>query len=123
MIRPVFRRRDLFLILPFLLAALFMLLFRPGNGGTAIIEENGREIQRIELSQIRETSVLELGGEYHVSLLLEPGAVSFYSSDCPDQVCIRTGKLSAPGQTAVCLPARISVRITGGNGEYDGYTG
>ena len=35
-------------------------------------------------------------------------------SDCPTQDCVRTGTISRGGQSIVCLPARIIVRLEGG---------
>jgi len=33
------------------------------------------------------------------------------SADCSDQVCVRTGALTRIGQTAVCLPHRVIVKL------------
>ena len=38
-------------------------------------------------------------------------------SDCPTQDCVRTGTISRGGQSIVCLPARIIVRLEGGPGD------
>lgn len=63
------------------------------------------------------------GGAYNIVLLAEPGGISFEYSSCPDQTCVRTGKLTRAGQAAVCLPARISVRLEGGEQAADAMTG
>lgn len=118
------RRYDLILIgALLLLAAAFLLPSEKSGSLTAVVEQNGAVIRRIDLSRVARPERLELPGDYHVVLLVEPDAVSFESSDCPDQICVRTGRLTKPGQTAVCLPAKISVRIIGAEKEYDGYTG
>lgn len=39
----------------------------------------------------------------------------FVTSDCPDKVCVNTGWLTSPGQSAVCLPNRLSITIEGEN--------
>ena len=121
----LFQPRDLFLILPLLVLAVgLLLLFSNQNGSaTAIVEQDGTELYRFDLSRQTEAETIGLGGNYHITLLLEPGAISFSHSDCPDQVCVRTGKLTKPGQAAVCLPAKVSVRIAGNEKEYDAYTG
>ncbi|MCL2873800.1 MAG: NusG domain II-containing protein [Defluviitaleaceae bacterium] len=41
------------------------------------------------------------------------GNIYFYYSDCPDKVCMRTGKLNRAGQSAACLPNGIIIRIRG----------
>lgn len=123
--RPIFRKSDLFLSFCLLFAAILVLLFVNLRQDTcvAVIEQNGEPVREIDLSRQTETETLDLGGAYHVRLLIEPGAVSFLSSDCRDHTCIRTGRLTRPGQSAVCLPARISVRLTGKKDAADAVTG
>jgi hypothetical protein len=124
----MFHKKDLLIILPFLAAAAALLLWfrlQPTSGGIAVVEKDGVEICRIDLSKQTTTQILNIGGDMHIQLKVEPGTISFYHSDCPDQICVRTGKLTKPGQTAVCLPGKVSVRIVkrSGNEKYDGYTG
>ena len=40
-------------------------------------------------------------------------------ADCPDKVCVKTGKIKNPGQTIVCLPHRTVIEITGDNADID----
>ena len=42
------------------------------------------------------------------------GTVSVSDSDCPDKVCVRTGKISRAGQAIICIPAEVVIEITGG---------
>lgn len=98
--------------------------FRPAGSLTAVVEENGKVVQRIDLDRQTGAEEIDLGGQYHVKLLAEPGTISFLSSDCPDKICIRTGKLTRPGQSAVCLPARVSVRLESQKkADFDAVTG
>ena len=34
-------------------------------------------------------------------------------ADCPDKICVNTGKISKIGETIVCLPHRVVVEIQG----------
>ena len=123
---PLFRKRD---ILVFLVAAVLaiagFLQWIPKSGApVAVIEQNGKEIRRVELSSITQPETIVLEGEISVTVLLEPGQVSIIHSDCPDQICVNTGALTQPGQCAVCLPARVAVRIVGKiESGVDGMTG
>ena len=121
----LFRRADILLVFAcLLLAAVFFLQsFLSPSDGMAVIEQNVIEVGRYALSQIQKEEILQLPGEIDVQILLEPGAASFLSSDCPDQICVRTGKLTKPGEAAVCLPARVSLRIVSSQGETNGYDG
>lgn len=50
-----------------------------------------------------------------ISLIVrvEGGAVYVESSDCPDHVCEQTGRISRTGQSIVCIPARLVIKIGG----------
>ena len=41
----------------------------------------------------------------------------FESSDCPDQICVRSGKLSRAGESAGCLPAVVVIKVESGLGD------
>ena len=59
-----------------------------------------------------------------LTVSIKDGEVTVKSSDCPDRVCVASGKISKVGQTVVCAPAQISLRIVGsGGGELDAVTG
>ena len=123
---PLFRKRDLLIfLLAAVLAGVGFLQWLPKSGApVVVIEQNGQEVRRVELSSIIQPETLVLEGEISVTVLLEPGQVSIVHSDCPDQICVNTGVLTRPGQSAVCLPARVAVRIVGEiQSGVDGMTG
>jgi len=49
----------------------------------------------------------------NVFFYISHDGAAFYSSDCPDQICVHMGLLTMPGQTAVCMPNRASLHIMG----------
>ena len=123
---PLFRKRDLLVfLLAVILAGAGFLQWLPKSGApVAVIEQDGQEVRRVELDSIVQPETLVLEGEISVTVLLEPGQVSIVHSDCPDQICVNTGVLTRPGQSAVCLPARVAVRIVGETQSgVDGMTG
>ncbi len=120
------RPADLVLLLVAAAAAAVLLFWQSAQAQgncVAVIEENGVELERVDLSSLTEATEIDLGGDYSVVLLAEPGKISFLHSSCPDQTCVRTGELTKPGQAAVCLPARISVRLEGTASGADAMTG
>ena len=123
---PLFRKRDLLIfLLAAVLAGVGFWQWIPKSGApVAVIEQDGKEVRRVELNSITQPETLVLDGEISVTVLLEPGQVSIIHSDCPDQICVNTGVLTRPGQSAVCLPARVAVRIVGkSESSVDGMTG
>ena len=117
----LFQKRDLFLIVEVLLAALFCYLWE--SASCIVVEQDGQIISTISLSQVQEPYELEIGGPYPAVLLIEPDGVSFLSASCPDKRCVHSGKLTQAGQIAVCLPARLTVRLQGSDPSIDAYTG
>lgn len=123
---PLFQKRDLLIfLLAAVLAGVGFWQWIPKSGApVAVIEQDGKEVRRVELDSITQPETLVLDGEISVTVLLEPGQVSIIRSDCPDQICVNTGVLTRPGESAVCLPARVAVRIVGkSESGVDGMTG
>ena len=44
---------------------------------------------------------------------IENGGVTMTDADCPDKLCVKTGRISKTGETIVCLPHRVVVEIIG----------
>lgn len=88
-------------------------------GNTAVIEQNGAELYRVALSSLNEPEQLEING---VVIEISRAGARFVTSPCPDQLCVHAGLLTRAGESAVCLPQRVSLRLTGDAGT-DGITG
>lgn len=58
-------------------------------------------------------------GGYNV-LEVDGTRVRIREANCPDLLCVSTGWIDRPGQTIVCLPHRLVVRIEGAEGGLDG---
>ena len=122
--RKLFRKRELLLIIPLLIlgAGIFLLsgLVSPASK-YAVIEYNGSEIQRVLLADIEEPQHFTVGKEHSIQVEIGRDYAAVISSTCPDNTCVRTGRITKSGQSAICLPGRISVRLVGGEG-FDGET-
>lgn len=104
-----------------LLAGLIFLPFAlaPSHGLTCEITQDGEVIRRVRLGA-GYTDTVTIEGETVTNVIrIDGDTVWFASSDCPDQVCVRTGKLTRAGQAAVCLPNRVVVRLIGAQDEVD----
>lgn len=94
------------------------------KGNTVIVKQGSNVINTVSLDTLSEPYVIELDGEYPCTVTIDRDGAYFSEASCPDKVCQKTGKISNTGQTAVCLPAKVSVTVTGSDAEqYDAVTG
>lgn len=108
--RRFFNKRDIVIIALIAAVCVVALLLPRNDGGYAEITENGEVIALLDLGDDCEYPV---GGKYKIVITVKDASAYFSSSDCPDRVCVRTGKLEKAGDIAVCAPAGVAVRITG----------
>ena len=47
------------------------------------------------------------------------GSIAFVESDCPDKVCIKSGRLRLAGQMSACLPNQVYIKIVGASSDKD----
>ncbi|MDR3280063.1 MAG: NusG domain II-containing protein [Synergistaceae bacterium] len=111
--RRFFGYRDVIFIF-FAAAAFSVIYFYTARGaeglvaGCAEISVDGRVVARMALDRDASYSP---GGLPSVRVAVRGGAVGFVGSDCPDKICVHTGFLARPGQSAACLPNRVVVRV------------
>jgi len=102
----------------------FMALPSPfeGQGLKAVIEVDGQYYDEIHLApdmDSKEITIQDESGRYNV-IEISQGRVRMKSANCPDQVCVNTSWIGQHGQTVVCLPNRVTVKLLGrGKGEVD----
>ena len=102
-LRPTWADALVILSVAALAMALAVFQWRGGDSGgalTAVVSVDGTEADRFAPEE-----------------LLEQPRLRVALSDCPTQDCVRTGTISRGGQSIVCLPARIIVRLEGGPGD------
>ena len=87
-----------------------------GEGTVAVVTVDGEELERIDLSKVREAYDLEVTTPYgNNTVHVEPGAISVTAADCPDHVCMYQGKLTGSGIPIICMPHRLVIAIEGGD--------
>ena len=101
------------------------ILFGRWRGGasdnlTAVVYADGAEIDRVDLSRadVAQERVYA-GNGYTLRVALAPDGVQVLNADCPTQDCVHTGVIRQSGQSIVCLPARIVIRLEGGAPDAD----
>lgn len=111
----LFRKTDIVIIAVIVtVAAIFWVIYNgifSGKAAKAEIYYYSTLVETVELTggQERKFSIPQ---NANVVLYIDnEGNIQFIKSNCPDKICIRTGKLRIAGQSAACLPNGIVVKI------------
>ncbi len=96
------------LLLISLLILGFVLLLRT-DGETVTVEVDGVTVGEYSLSV---DAVYELNNGTN-TLVIEDGKAYMKNTACPDHTCEKTGKIYRTGETIVCLPNKIIVKVNG----------
>lgn len=102
---------------------------------TAVVSVDGVEVDRFAPSDLLKSPRTYTNNDYTLTVVMSidyegPPLDSMPSSgetgirvglsDCPTQDCVHTGLIHRSGQSIVCLPARIIIRLEGGTADPDG---
>ena len=112
-------RNDIILVLALIAAAAAawgVIEIAGKEGAYAIVEIDGAETARYPLDTDTETVIGNRGGSYNL-LVIKDGKVSVTGASCPDGICVNHRAISRTGETIVCLPNRVVVRIVGADAE------
>lgn len=109
------KKRDFIIIAVILLAAcIFYFVYNmQSDKGTAKAEiyYESELVMTVMLNE-NEDRVFKLPQNENVVFhLYEDGSIRFEESDCPDEVCIKSGKLRHIGSSAACLPNKVILKI------------
>ena len=92
--------------------ALFLFATRR-DGGTVRVQVDGCTELELPLGEDARILLGE-GGEFTNLLVIENGAARIVEANCPDQICVNHGAIRYEGESIVCLPHRLVVRVEGG---------
>lgn len=119
------KRGDLlFLAVLVLLAGTLILLSRllfqgnPQDSRQAEITVNGHSVMTITLPASTDSPGTHRADAHRadvpgtgITVGWDDGGIWVEESPCPDQVCVRTGKISRPSQVVACLPEKLLIQI------------
>lgn len=78
-----------------------------GDRYAVVISPDGRKEVPLDIA-----GVFTVNGEGHtLTVAVESGSVYVLDSDCPDRICVSSGRISEPGEMIVCLPAKIMITV------------
>lgn len=78
-----------------------------GNTVEVLVED--RVIESVPLDE-NDSYKIEVDG-YKNEVVVEDGSVYMKEANCKDLLCVKQGKITKGGQTIICLPHRLVVRI------------
>lgn len=89
--------------------------------GLAVVSVSGEMVGKLQLD--RDGTFKHTGAEGRFEVSCDDGEVRMVSSTCADGLCVKQGAIRMAGQTIVCLPNRVSIRLDGAaNGGMDAVT-
>jgi len=116
-----FKKGDLAIIILLIAASIswFMkdIIWPNAKNKQAVIKIDGQIYTTLPLdsSNERKEMPLTLPGEnnVHSIIVTEKDKVWVKESSCPNKICVKTGKISKPSQSIVCLPGKTVIYIEG----------
>lgn len=85
--------------------------FLSSEGSVVLIELKEMPVYKGSLAEDRKVTIKGAYGDVRVQI--KAGKVAVVYADCPNKVCVRTGWRSLSGESIICVPNHIIVRILG----------
>lgn len=116
MFRTRFSPADGVVLLVVLLLALllFFLPFLWRDTGEELLVTTPEGSTSYALTENRKITVVS--GGHTLTVEIRDGKAAVLESDCPDGICVRSGKIGKSGQSILCAPAGVRLLIIGGRG-------
>ena len=107
--------------------AVAVAVYAPARAGgeepVVVVTASGEEVYRLPLRQFPDAPGTFTHNGYTLTLRLDASGsdsgVYVAQSDCPGHDCVHMGVIRRTGQSIVCLPAQIVIRLEGGSGGPD----
>lgn len=85
-----------------------------GMPSTAVIEAEGQIWGEYRLSGISGEKIIDVNTEHgHNRVILGKSYAYISDADCGNLTCVKSGKITKPGEIIVCIPNMLTVRLTG----------
>ena len=107
------KRNDIILAVVMILVAtagFFWYNVTKEEGSYVALVQNGTEVKRFTLKENREYRVEGKDGSYNV-LYIQDAKVYMKEASCPDQICVEHRAIQHVGETIVCLPNEIVLKV------------
>jgi hypothetical protein len=91
-----------------------------GSSHIAEIKQDGKVIRTIDLDKIDTAEEIKITYKDGYNIIrVENGRIRIIDADCPDKLCVKTGWITESGQSVICLPHKLIIKIQGGSKDID----
>lgn len=112
------KKADIFVIFLIIISSVLIYFFTNklprGNDSSSkkvVITVDGKIFKEVELKENTNLDI-DVNTQYgNNEVHIENGEVHMHESDCKDKICMKMGKISLPGDSIICLPNRLMVKI------------
>lgn len=80
---------------------------------SAVITVDGKVVETVDLSAVKDKREINIETSPKVRIVAENGEIWFENAECEDKLCVASGKLGKAGDTAVCLPSKTVITVSG----------
>lgn len=109
------KKRDIYVVIGLLVFAAFLYggyrLYVANIPAKAEIYYESKLVKTVLLNTGKEETFQVAESDHVTFELYADGSIAFKHSDCPDQICVKSGKLHLVGQSAACLPNKLIIKI------------
>lgn len=78
----------------------------------AVVTQNGTQLYDIPLTGHVGTDEIRIADEHGENTIrIEDETVAVVDADCPDLVCVKTGKAKKKGDVIACLPHKLLIEV------------
>jgi hypothetical protein len=117
------KRLDIILIIFYIIAAVAVGIWSlsPDTGQNQVVIRHQNELYGTYPLPSAEEQIVVIDEDGHYNKIRIAGdSVAIIEANCPDQLCVKDGEKSKPGDILVCLPNQVLVEIEGvESGEID----
>lgn len=84
-----------------------------GNPSSVVIEVDGKIYAEYDLADIKGERIIDVKTEYGTNkILISASEVKVVDASCEDKLDVLSKPITKPNQVIVCIPNRLTVRIT-----------
>ena len=92
----------------------FLTTYNKYNSLQVEIYSKGQLYKKVPLNKASEKLQFTVENELGINIIeIDHGQVKITDANCHDKVCVKSHAIDNPGETLICLPHKLVVKITG----------